>query len=117
MRYDANVPLPPTFSLKALRGFRNPRERDLTIAAAVGVLQREVEKQHRQVDGAGDAWAEVVPAELAARTALVRLARGVLNVRAADSGARFALDRFLRSGGEQALVRASRGKIKRVKLL
>jgi hypothetical protein len=103
-------------SIQALRQNRNFRDRDLSIVALVGELYGEVARQHRQVDGAGEAWARVVPRELGSRAQLQRLARGVLHVRVSDASARFALDRFLRSGGERSLVAASGGKVKRVKL-
>lgn len=108
---------PRITTLKPLRERRNYRDRDIGIATAVGELAAGTFRQARQVDGAGDAWSQIIPAELAARASLIRLTRGTLNVRVADSGVRFALDRFLRSGGERALVETSKGKIKRVKLL
>lgn len=64
----------------------------------------------------GVAWEEVVPPQLAAKAEIVRLVRGVLSVRVTDSATRFELDRFLRSGGEAALVRRAAGAIRRVKV-
>lgn len=108
---------PSVTTLKPLRERRNYRERDISIAAAVGELTAGTIRQARQVDGAGDAWSQVIPPELAAKASMVRLSRGTLQIRVADSAVRFALDRFLRSRGERALVEASKGKIKRIKLI
>lgn len=108
---------PSVTTLKPLRDRRNFRDRDISIAAAVGELAASTLRQARQVDGAGDAWTVIIPPELAAKASMVRLARGTLQVRVSDSAVRFALDRFLRSGGERALVETSKGKIKRIKLL
>ena len=103
-------------SIAKLRARRNPPERNLGITAAVGELVDTVARHHRQVGGAGSAWAAVVPADLCSCCELKQLTRGTLHVRLKDASARFALDRFLRSGGERALVTASGGKIKRVRL-
>ena len=108
---------PRVSTLKPLRDRRNFRDKDISIAATVGTLASQVVRQAKQVEGAGDAWWRIVPRELAAGTKEVRLTRGVLNVRMSDTSVRFALDRFIRSGGERALIEASKGKIKRVKLL
>jgi hypothetical protein len=104
-------------TLKPLRDRRNPRERDLGIASAVAELKAAVQKRSRETGGAADAWGQVIPPDLASGVELVRLVRGVLHVRPADAGLRFALDRLLRSGAERSLVEASRGKIKSVKLI
>jgi hypothetical protein len=104
-------------SIAGLRARRNPPERNQGISPAVGELVASVVRQHRQVGGAGAAWAQVVPPELVACTELKQLSRGTLQVRVTDASARFAVDRFLRSGGERSLVSASGGKIKRVRLI
>ena len=107
---------PRVTTLKPLRERRNFRDKDISIAATVGTIAKETLRQAKQVEGAADAWWRVVPPALAAGTKDVRLTRGVLSVRMSDASIRFAVDRFIRSGGEKALIEASRGRIKRVKL-
>jgi hypothetical protein len=107
-------PLP---DLQKLRGWRNPRERNLSLAPALADLTRDLRRQHKAVGGIGEAWAATVPAEFGRAAELVRLSRGVLTVKVTDAAARFALDRWLRSGGEAALARAPGVSVKRVKLV
>jgi hypothetical protein len=108
---------PRITTLGPLRARRTFRDKDLTIAEAVGSLTAETVRQARRVEGATEAWWRIVPRELAAGVAEVRMSRGVLTARMADTSVRFALDRFIRSGGERSLIEASRGKIKRVRLI
>jgi hypothetical protein len=103
--------------LAKLRGWRNPRERDLSIAPALSGLTKELRRHHKAVGGIGEAWAALVPAEVGAQAELVRLARGVLTVRVRDAATRFALDRWLRGGGVAALARAPGVALKSVKLV
>ena len=107
-------PLP---DLKKLRAYRNAPERDLGIGGVARDAAAEVKRQYRAVGGLGEAWSAIVPADLAARAELVRLSRGVLTVRVTDAAARFAIDRFLRSGGEAAIAQASKTAVKRIKLV
>jgi hypothetical protein len=103
--------------LLRVRRWRNPREKDLSIAAAVGEASGAVERASRSCTALDRAWAEVLPRELAGRAWPLSCARGVLTARASDGGARWELDRWLRSGGEQALAKAARVGIRRVKLV
>jgi hypothetical protein len=48
---------------------------------------------------------------------VVRLARGVLTVRVPDDSTRFALDRWLRSGGQAELARRTPATLTRVRLV
>lgn len=103
--------------LKRLRTLRAPRERDLTIAAAVKDAERDARKKARATGGIGAAWESAAPAALVSRALPVSLTRGVLTIRAADAAARFELDRWLRSGGEITLARAAGVAIKRTKIV
>jgi hypothetical protein len=103
--------------LQRLRGWRNFRERDLSIGGALADLTKDLRRQHRAVGGIGEAWAALVPPEVRRGAELVKLSRGVLTVKVTDAAARFALDRWLRGGGEAALARAPGVVVKRVKLV
>lgn len=110
-------PTPQDSRLARLREWRNRRERDLSLTRVLEEEQRRLRRVHRAVGGAERAWIEAAPAELAARCEVVRLARGVLTVRVADDSTRFALDRWLRSGGLLALTRATPATLTRVRLM
>lgn len=79
------------------------RERDLSIGGALESLRREAERSRRDESRVERVWGELVPAELRRVTRVVGVSRGVLTVRVRDSSSRFMLDRWLRSGGQQAL--------------
>jgi hypothetical protein len=96
---------------------RAPRERDLSIGAQVQGLAVSVRGAETGLAAAAKAWATGVPAHLACAGVVEGLSRGVLRVRVADAAARFELDRFLRAGGESAIIRLSVAPIRSVRLL
>ena len=67
-------------------------------------------------DDVAAAWDRVVPGHLRGRAAVLGCRSGVLSIRCRSASDRFALDRWLRGGGEQAVRDASRSTVKRVKL-
>ncbi len=104
-------------SLAKLRRLRVRPEPDLSLAAAVAPLQRELTKRRRSGGAAETAWERAVPGPLRAKATVLSLSRGVLTVRVPDASARFGLDRFLRSGGQDALIGTSPVAIKRVRIV
>lgn len=93
--------------------------RDVTITAAVGELQRELRRAKRRagaVDRLAESWHAIVPPALWGRCRPAGLVRGVLSVLCDDGGARYELDRWLRSGGREELVRACGASVRRVRL-
>lgn len=88
-----------------------------SIARDVLAQAADLKKLQKRTASIAEAWARVVPDDLASRTSIERLARGVLVVRLGDASARFELDRFLRAGGLEALRAASHAPIARVKVL
>lgn len=82
-----------------------PSGKDVTLGADLAALARDVKRQTTQFAGLGEAWQALCPAPLSAGTTLVSLSRGVLCVRAQGAAARFALDRWLRAGGETELIK------------
>lgn len=99
------------------RGQRVWPERDLSLAEILGDEERKLRQRHRAVGCVAGLWNELTPAELVEKTELVGLTRGVLRVRVTDSAARFALDRWLRSGGEAELVRRAPVGVRKIKLV
>jgi hypothetical protein len=89
---------------------------DTSIARDMDEALRELRKLQRAVGGAASAWSQVVPPELAERCRLIGVSRGTLEVRVPDAATRFALDRFLRSGGERAVIAASAPGLQRIRV-
>lgn len=97
-----------------LRAWRASRERDLTIAEAVGRELKQAAALQKRVSGISGAWDELVPEGIRRLCTPTGMSGGVLSVKASSAGARFQLDRWLRSGGDERL---RSGGVKRVKLV
>lgn len=95
--------------LDRLRGWRNRKERDLTLGFLADQFKRHVARPHRQLEQLVGLWAELVPADLAAHTRLAGLARGVLHVDVDSSARLYELDRLLRSGLERQIITRHKG--------
>jgi len=83
-------------------------------------LQREaasLERMRRREAGLGAIWERLCPPDLADRTRVLSLRRGTAAIRVADASTRFELDRWLRSGGLDALIDQAPATLCRVKLL
>lgn len=96
-------------------GRRGRGVEDLSVTYRVQI--QDLRSQKRRLAPLAAALAEVLPAEIAERTTLMGLQRGVLEIGVADSGTRFELDRFLRSGGEAALLRLIPVAVRRVRVV
>lgn len=95
--------------LDRLRRYRNRPEDDQTLGFLKDQFKREVEKPHKQLAKLVCLWGELVPDEIARHTRLDSLSRGTLRI-AVDSSARlYELDRLLRAGLQQQLIRAHTG--------
>jgi hypothetical protein len=92
-------------------------ERDLSLGEVLGEEERKLRQRHRAVGCVAELWNELTPAGLVEKTELVGLTQGVLRVRVSDSSARFALDRWLRTGGEAELVRRAPVGVRKIKLV
>lgn len=80
-------------------------------------VKADLERTRRRLHGVGEAWAGLCPAELAARTSLVGLTRGVLTVAVTDAGASFEIDRLLRGGMQAELIRRCAAPVRTVKIV
>ncbi len=110
-------PRPPADRLERVRSFRVRPERDETLGFLVSAFQRDVARPHKQLAALTGVWAELVPAGLADRTALLALSRGTLTVAVDSSATLDALDRLLRGGLRVAVIKAHTGPaIRRIKL-
>lgn len=99
--------------LERLRGYR-VWERDTALAGELIKQTKALSKLHRSLGGIGEQWGSLLPRDLAARTQLRGLARGVLTVAVPDAATDYELDRWLRSGGLASLRRAG-ANVSRVK--
>ncbi len=102
--------------IENLRRHRTSRAFDVTLARPLAEAQKLTRRLTRALGGLGDAWEAILPPQLAASSNPERLAGGVLTIRTADAAARFALDRWLRAGGEDAVRRACAGTVRRIRL-
>lgn len=102
-------------SLENLRRWRNRPDRDVSIVQPLNQAAAAVEKLRRAAKGSGEAWESLVPPRVRQRCQVIQVQRGVMTVRVKDAAARFEVDRWLRGGGEQSLLRLSG--VKRVRLV
>jgi len=103
-------------NLSNLRERRARTERDLTPAAAMAAIAKDL-KSRMASAGVGSAFIRLAPREVASFTTVVGVRSGVLQLRPHNTAARYALDRWLRSGGERALVASVAGAVVRVRLV
>lgn len=97
-----------------LQKFRALREPGVAVGVAARVLAEGLEREHGLTGGLAGAWAALCPADLAQRSRVVRFAAGVVTVEVEDGATRFRVDRWLRSGGRDALQARAGGGIRRV---
>ncbi len=101
-------------SLDRLRRHRNRPDRVSDLGSAVVVAR--IAKRARAVGAVASAWEVCVPEDLRRQSELLSFAGGVVRVRAANSSARYRLDRWLKGGGEAALRREAKAPVTRVRV-
>jgi hypothetical protein len=102
--------------LAKLRERRAGHQRDLSLAGPMSAITKDLKAKMASA-GVGVAFLKTAPAQAAAFTTVVGVRSGVLQLRPHNTATRYALDRWLRSGGEAVLVRACPTAISRVKLV
>lgn len=107
---------PVRHQIEQLRARRVKPERAVEVRGVFAAAAREFTKRDRHFSVAAEAWGEVCPRELAARTAIVSFARGVLTIGVTDAATRFEIDRVLRAGAERELVRRMPTTLRKVRL-
>ncbi|USO00085.1 MAG: DUF721 domain-containing protein [Phycisphaeraceae bacterium] len=106
----------PEARLSLIRRYRAVGGRDPAIADTVARERARLERAARDDGDIVSAWDGLVPDHLRGRAAIVGLRGGVLTVRCRSAPDRFALDRWLRSGGERELRARARVALTRVRL-
>tara|TARA_Y100001933_G_C18885769_1_gene516085 strand:+ start:127 stop:462 length:336 start_codon:yes stop_codon:yes gene_type:complete len=107
----------PESRLDALRTNRVRSDRDRSIAETVARAREKYARIVRDGDDVAGAWDRTVPERFRGTAAVVGCKGGVLTIRCRSASDRYALDRWLRAGGEQAVRDAARAAVKRVKLV
>lgn len=95
--------------IERLRQWRTRPDKDVSLGFLREQFKREVEKPYKQLHAIAEVWAELVPATLSEHVRLESLARGVLRVAVDSSSVLYELDRMLRGGLEQELIRQHKG--------
>ena len=104
-----DTPKPKNDRLSKLQAWRGPHPPDLSMSFLRDQFKREVEKPYKQLEQLVEIWTRLVPPELCRYTKLEALNRGVLKV-AVDSSARhYELDRLLRQGLQEQIIKMHKG--------
>lgn len=98
-----------------LQEWRRFPDRTSPLAASLGQEFATIKRQHKTFGGVAAAW-NVVPQNLAQGAVFKSLNRGVLTVSVSEASLRFELDRWLRDGGKDELIRAGM-KVRSVKIV
>ena len=93
------------------------RDRGRTLGPGFARLATALRRKMRELGGVGDAWFAACPPELARRTKVIGLTGGSLTIGVVNDADRFAIDRWLRSGGLLAVARAAPSAVRRVKFV
>lgn len=83
------------------------KERDVDTSKAFRDFAREQTRVARALGAVSETFESIVPIVIANECTLVGLRSGVLTVETRSASCQYALDRFLRAGGEAALRTAS----------
>lgn len=95
--------------LDRLRKSRSLPNKDLSLSFLAEQFKREVAKPFAQLGDLAVLWRELVPSALVERSRLVGLSRGVLHVEVDNPAAHFEIDRLLRGGLQEELIKRHRG--------
>lgn len=104
----------PADALTRLRTHRNRPDPDLSLTTLLGTEMRKHRNATRAVGGVGQAWAEIVPGELADKAVVVRWRKGILTVRVRDAASMYRINQWLASGGISRLRERSGRAVTRV---
>lgn len=105
----------PLKELQHLQALRGRKPRDLGIGRLIEAAEENATRTHKRLGELIELWQELLPADVASRTALSGVQRGVLQVRVDSAATAFEVDRLLRSGLEKELRSRYRGSFVRVK--
>jgi hypothetical protein len=99
-----------------MRVYRGRPERDLSVGAQIGGLEREFSQRQRSLGDVIEAWNELTPPRVRGLASISGLSAGTLTLAAQSSSAGYELTRELRGGLEKALVAKLPGRVRRIKV-
>ena len=102
--------------LQRLREFRGRRERDDSIVGFVQRIATDATSTQRKLGRFIDLWERLVPRDLASRSKVLSIRRGVVSVVVESSSTMYELDRMLRTGLEQELRRQFQSSVVRIRM-
>jgi hypothetical protein len=102
--------------LQRLRAYRGRRERDDSIVGLVQRIATDASTTQRKLGRFIDLWERLVPRDLASRSRVIAMRRGVVSIAVDSSSTMYELDRMLRGGLEQDLRREFQSAVVRVRL-
>ena len=91
------------------------RARDLKHDFAL--IEKTLQRDQRRLGAVARAWTANCPHKLLPRTSVIAMNRGVLTIGADDSSTRFELDRWLRAGGEEQIIKGTRTTLRKIKVV
>ena len=94
--------------LERIRDLRRPRRPDLSLAFLKPYFNRYIAKPHKQMKTIIEAWKQLVPENLFEHTRLESLRAGILRVGVDSSAHLYEMNRLLRSGLDQQLMRLAK---------
>lgn len=111
-------PDPKIEQLKKLQKWRVREDPDLSLGFIERQFKVQIERPYKQLQSLVELWIELLPPDMVEHTRLDSLARSVLTVSVDSSARLYELDRLLRSGLEQQLIKGHKGPaFRRVKLI
>ncbi|MDZ4755571.1 MAG: hypothetical protein SGJ11_13875 [Phycisphaerae bacterium] len=90
-----------------LKAWRGPRDRDVTIAPFVKQFLRDQTRASKSLGCLTEAFEAIVPGVILPECTLLGVRGSVLTIETRSASAQYALDRFLRTGGERDLCARS----------
>ncbi|MGP1346988.1 MAG: hypothetical protein ACTS3F_10035 [Phycisphaerales bacterium] len=104
-------------AIESLRATRVRPDRGVDLGTLVRREGADLQRTAKRLGAGGQAWAAQCPPGLLAHTSVLGLARGTLRIGVANSAARYALDRWLRTGGRESVIRQAGAHIRRITLV
>ena len=98
----------PYARLARVRRYRVRPERDLSLFEPASKLAHSLERRRKATGGIAEVWSAVAPDSVRTGVVIVGIKRGVLTLRCSAGAKKYALSRWLASGGERSLIDAAR---------
>lgn len=104
-------------TVELLRERERKRTSVRSISDVMGTEARALRRDYRAFGDLGGILDTELPTELTDRVRLAACSRGTLTLACASASTRYALDVWLRSGGEKRIKESTRASLKRIKVV